>query len=237
MGALAAPILLDVPRRFGAVFFPLFLLLLAAAAQSASLRAVRASSRMLILTVGVCGLCLICGDLRYLQPGMVQTWAISKGYVEAVGTSSEPVLFALNDASTVWSSDEALRRFAGYPGRLIRLNDFGWGESCHGPRVTVEPGGQGSVTVVSTVDSACGQYNFVNAYPAIGPGVNHFTRQLPEAQIDYALTASPRTNTLTVHLFRMSATAGLLAPESVGRELHIPLGKGGQPATPSNGVP
>ena len=225
-GSLLLPLLLNVPRRFGGVFFPSFALCLAMMTQRARSRGVRWGAISMMVLVGAAGAVLLGVDLRYQQPQIADSWRAAKAYMAALHESRDPVLFSLDDLSGGWSTDTYVREFAGYDGKLIRLNDLVWNPQCKGDAVvTAVDEADGETTITSTVTSACGHHDFATVYPALDGGPRDFRRKVPEATIAYSLRpGAAGQNVLTIHLKPTRPGAALLVPMlREYRERRVPL--------------
>lgn len=190
--SLITPLALNLPRRFGGVFFPLFLLCLGAAARHAKSTLPRLASTGMIAAVGAAGAVLIVSDLQYQAPIVRSAWTMASDYVLRLSTSKEPVLFSIDDLSARYSSTEYVRQFAGYKGRLVRVNDVQWNYACTLPiQTTIDSQTPGSVTVTSLVPAPCGDHSFNSVFPPIDTKLASFTRDLPFAKLHYDLLHAP----------------------------------------------
>jgi hypothetical protein len=208
--SLLIPLVLNVPRRFGGVFYPLFILCFAASARYAKSPILRVTSAVLVAIVGVTGATLILADLHYQTAGVRASWALSRDYVSQLSASTEPELFVVDDLSGRYSSTEYVKLFSGYKGQLIRVNDLGWNFTCGAvPRVIVESHPDGDASITSIVPKACGDHSFNSVFPPVDPKTISFTRNLPAVTLHYdlsqqpnAFNSTPGTNTLHIELHR-----------------------------------
>jgi len=187
--SLLIPLVLNVPRRFGGVFYPLFILCLVSTARYANKALLRTTSAALAAIVGITGAILICSDIHYQTPTLHSVWALSRDYVSRLSASNEPELFVVDDLSGRYSSTEYVKLFSGYKGRLIRLNDLGWNFSCTAPlHVIVNSHPNGDATITSLVPKQCGDHSFNSVFPPVDPKLTTFTRALPAVTLQYDLT-------------------------------------------------
>ena len=190
--SLVIPLSLNVPRRFGGIFFPLFLLCLGAAVHHAGSALLKLASVAMITSVGVVGAILILSDLIYQAPLLKSTWAMASDYVFQLSTSTEPEIFSIDDLSGRYASGEFIEKFSGYRGRLVRVNDIQWNYACgKSSQTTVEILNAGIATITSLIPVQCGDHSFNSAFPPIDPKVTSLTRDLPFAHLHYDLLRPP----------------------------------------------
>jgi hypothetical protein len=230
--SLLLPLLLNVPRRFGGVFYPLFLLCLAYLTQHARNRGWRAAAAATTVAVGITGAILIVADIQHTTPGLRPAWALSHAYVSQLSTSTEPILFLVDDLSGGFSSDDYVKQFSGYSGQLIRVNDLQWNYSCDvNSLVNVEPQTADNAIVTSNFPIRCGNHVFSSVFPPLNPAIISFTRELPEATLHYdlashadALHPTNKDNTLRIELTSLQPGSSVLIADPLGRQYRkIPL--------------
>jgi hypothetical protein len=189
--SLLTPLALNVPRRFGGVFFPLFVLCFSVIARRANNTFVKLASVGIVAAVGIVGAMLIVYDFQYSAPKTKSTWAMAKNYVFQLSTSTEPELFSIDDLSGRYSSTEYVQRFAGYKGHFVRVNDIHWDTACTLPlRTDIAYPSPGTVIVTSIVPASCGDHVFDSVFPPIDPKRTSFTRDLPFARLHYEFQRS-----------------------------------------------
>ena len=205
--SLLTPLALNIPRRFGGVFFPLFILCLAYTAHYAKNNPIRIASAAMIGTVGITGLLLITSDLHYQSPWLKSTWAMARDYSAQLSAANESAVFTIDDLSGRYASTEYVRRFTGYKGQLVRLNDMQWSFECHqNTRTAIAFRADRVATITSVVPAQCGDHVFNSVFPPVDPKLTSFTRNLPSATARYHLmhqidaASKPNANQLQVEL-------------------------------------
>ncbi len=161
-GALAMPLLLNLPLRFGACFYPLFFLVLAKMAWAGEGVWVRRGAAACLAVGFVTALYQKAVDPWGLEFARSE-WALAGSYVEAIKGSDAKTLLLVDDASGAFTAPELVARFAGFKGTLVRANNVEVLDpsKCEGqPRVKVEGG-----TVTSFVAPPCGFYTFDSVPP------------------------------------------------------------------------
>jgi hypothetical protein len=230
--SILIPLALDVPRRFGGVFFPLFILCMSSAADYSNKRLLRAGATGMVLATGLVGIAFIVRDFRDSIPSLRPTWALAGDYVSQLASSHEPELFVIDDLSGRYASTEYVKRFAGYQGELIRVNDLQWNYKCDDtPAVSLQPKGASAVSITSVVSGRCGDYSFNSVFPPVDPTMRSLIRRLPAAEIQYTFDrqtdpAHPAaaSSTMTLELEPVMAGGALLYPDvRTQRYRKIPL--------------
>jgi hypothetical protein len=165
-GALAMPLLLNLPQRFGASFFPLFFLLLAGLADGATDVPVRRWAASCLVVAGVAAV-----YQKTIEPTTLRDmrgqWALARSYVDAIHASHAPYLLVVNDASGGFTSPALIARFAGYGGTLVRGNNLeGLSlEHCAGQPAVTQERSDGRLQVTSVLQPACSFYAFDSVPP------------------------------------------------------------------------
>jgi hypothetical protein len=186
--SLLVPLSLNAPRRFGGVFYPLFILCMASAAGYSRSRGLRTASAAMLATIAVAGALLISSDFRTLIPTVRFAWAMSRDYISQLSASREPAIFIVDDLSGRYASNESIKQFSGYQGRLIRVNDLQWNFTCAADaRITVLQLPGGGVGITSLVPEQCGDHAFNAVFPPFDPRTTTFTRDLPNVTLHYNL--------------------------------------------------
>jgi hypothetical protein len=218
LGSLPMPIALNLPRRFGGVCYPLFLLCMAIVTERASTRALRMAAVCMIAIIGFSGALLITSDLRYQTTRLRATWAISRHYVDVLSHSTEPALFSVADTAGHYASNEHIQAFSGYRGQLIRVGDLTWNFTCtDGFRIAIEKRSKGSVSITSALPKECGGFAFYSVFPPIDAQQASLTRHLPVATLQYQAAAGTDSksamNQIHIELQSNVPDSGILLPE------------------------
>jgi hypothetical protein len=221
MASLLIPLGLNVPRRFGGVFYPLFILCMAFAAGHTRSRSLRVASATMMAAVAIAGGLLISADVRYQIPNLKPTWAMSRAYVSELSASHEPVIFIVDDLSGRYASNQYVQRFSGYQGNIVRVNDLQWDFRCgSAPQIAVDQEAGGGLSITSLVSKQCGDHAFNSVFPPMDPKVASFTRTLPNVTMRYELgrqtdPSHPNSgiNKMQVDLQPMMAGSAVLFPD------------------------
>jgi hypothetical protein len=169
-GALAMPVLLNLPQRFGASFFPLFFLLLATLAYAAADLSLRRAASACLAVAALAAL-----YQKHIEPTTLRDtraqWALASSYIEQIHASRAPYLLVVNDASGGFTSPALIARFAGYPGTLVRANNveglsFDHCANQPAPTLVHEPG---HLQLTSSLAPACSFYAFDSVPPEALP--------------------------------------------------------------------
>lgn len=191
--SLLMPLALDIPRRFGGVFFPLFILCIASAAHSTRKNFLRVVSLGMLAAVGVTGAVLMFADIHYHMADTRSGWAMAHDYTSQLSTSNDSQIFSIDDLSGGYASTEYVKKFTGYKGQLIRVDDIRWNFTCAADtQDTITSLSSGRATITSFVPTYCGGHSFNSVFPAMDPKRRSFTRTLPSVTMKYTLI--PRTS-------------------------------------------
>jgi hypothetical protein len=185
-GSLFMPLVLNLPRRFGGVFYPLFFLSLALCIDRARSSLLRRAAASLMLVTGVCGAYLICSSYQKQVGPARKVWTMARRYVELLSALDEPVVFSLDDAVAGYSSDQYVKAFAGYQGDLVRVNNLHIDFHCRG-KLDLETSvdSKRRIRVDSRFPGGCGGYGFDSLFPPLDPGLVELTRTLPQGMLHY----------------------------------------------------
>jgi hypothetical protein len=220
-------ILLLIPNlqpRFGATFVPLFALMLLAfleATNSISLRAlvwallivppiINASDRMLRLP----------GDLTRMR----SRWAMAADYVRKISQATTSTIYVVDDVSGGFSSIDSIRKFTGYQGTLVRVNDLISAENCVAePKLNFEEISLNHVKVISEIDSLCAGHGFVSSSMSYPIGDGEITRTIAHTRIIYHGVPSATVRflsapaKLSVEITNTAGSFVLLVPDFASR--------------------
>jgi hypothetical protein len=185
-GSLFMPLILNLPRRFGGVFYPLFFLSLALCVGRAKSNVLKRAAASLMVITGVCGAYLICSCYQMQLGAARGNWTMARRYVELLSSLHEPVIFSLDDVVAGYSSNQYVKAFAGYQGDMIRVNNLHVDFRCQG-KLDLEAGLDSSrnIRLDSRFPGRCGSYGFDSVVPPLDPGLVELTRTLPQGTLHY----------------------------------------------------
>lgn len=167
--ALSSAILLLIPHlsaRFGAAFLPLLILCLAEAARRAWARKIRAAAWCFLLLPMVLSLSARALQFPQALKKAQHQWAFAADYIDKISQSRAPAIFTVDDVSGGFSSNNAIAEFAGYRGRLIRVNDLLWRPGCRFTSdIAPVRNAEDDIGVTSRIDGACAGHAFLSADP------------------------------------------------------------------------
>ncbi|WP_213807123.1 hypothetical protein [Granulicella sp. dw_53] len=189
-GSLFMPLILNLPRRFGGVFYPLFFLSLALCVHRAKGNVLKRVAASLMVAAGVCGAYLICSSYQKQVGAARSNWTMARRYVELLSSLHEPVVFSLDDTVAGYSSNQYVAAFAGYRGDMIRVNNLHVDFRCQG-KLDFEASVDASqmIRLVSRFPGQCGGYGFDSLFPPLDSGMLDLTRTLPQGTLHYHLSS------------------------------------------------
>lgn len=186
--SLVMLLVLDIPRRFGGVFFPLFILCLVSAAHYTRRGLIRIVSLGMVAAVGVTGAVLMLADFHYHIADERSGWAMARDYTSQLSRSKDSEIFSIDDLSGRYASTEYIQKFTGFKGRLIRVNDIHWDFACAADmHNTITSSSPDEATITSLVPTRCGGYSFDSVFPPMDPKRKSFTRSLASVTMHYTL--------------------------------------------------
>lgn len=192
IGSLLIPLALGLPNRFGGIFYPLFALCLAFMARRGKYMFVRTYSILMIAAIGIVGPTLIYADIAYYLPTFQGVWAMSKDYMDVLSKSKSPRVFVFDDVSGGYAATENVRRFSGYKGNIVRLNDLLWNFMCpESARIAIEKNLNGDLNLDSKVLRKCGEHDFngLLLYDLSTPQFVVFERKIAGVVLKYRLVS------------------------------------------------
>ena len=210
IGSLVILILIpNLQPRFGATFVPLFSLSLAAFLRLKSNKPLRALACVFLIVPPVVN--ATGRMLRFSQE--VSTahfqWAMAADYSRKIARATAPGIYILDDMSGGFSSTESIRRFTGYRGRLVRVNDLVSQEECDmQPQVVVRRSSTDRLQFNLEVDSPCAGYAFLSSRRRAPVGKEELTRAIGDTKVIYKGTPAASTHFL--------AASGSLSVEIIG---------------------
>ena len=87
---------------------------------------------------------------------MRSQWAMAAGYVSKISRATSATIYVVNDVSGGYSSTDSIRRFAGYQGRLVRVNDLISIENCAPqPKLNIQRVSIDHIKITAELDSLC----------------------------------------------------------------------------------
>lgn len=187
VGSLLMPLFLGLPNRFGGIFYPLFALWMAYELHRRRSLWIRWYSILILAGIGVVGSALICSNILYNLQSFQKTWAMSRSYIGILSKSKSPRVFVFDDVAGGYTSIESIRRFSGYHGSVVKLNDLLWNFECpNHVQEAMQEGSDGSWKLTSIVPGKCGSHwlNGVLLSPPTKPVVS-FKRNIADATLQY----------------------------------------------------
>jgi hypothetical protein len=189
-GSLFMPLVLNLPRRFGGVFYPLFFLSLALCLGRARSTVLKWAAASLMMAIAVCGTYLICSTYQKRLPASRTSWIMAREYAAVLSSLHEPLVFSVNDVAAGFSSDRYVKTFTGYQGDLIRVDNLHADFNCLGKLgVEVSADANKVIRLDSRFPGRCGNFGFDSLFPPLDPGRAELTRTLPEGTLCYHLAA------------------------------------------------
>jgi hypothetical protein len=217
-GSLVILILIpNLQPRFGATFVPLFSLSLAAFLQLRTSMPLRALAYIFLFVPPVIN--ATGRMLRFSQD--VSTahfqWAMAADYADKIARATAPSVYVLDDMSGGFSSPESIRRFTGYRGQLVRVNDLVSQDECDmQPRVVIRRSSPDSIQVNLGVDSPCAGHSFLSSGTRIPIGREKLTRTIGHTKVIYKGVPAATTHflataeSLSVEIIDAPASSALL---------------------------
>ncbi len=185
-GSLVMPITLDLARRFGGVFYPLFFLFLAMCIGRATSKRLTLAAASLMVATGLCGAYLMVSSFQKQVADARSSWTMARSYVDLLSSLREPVAFSLDDVAGGYSSDQYVKAFAGYQGHLVRINDLSVNLRCEGQLdLEARVVSNRTIRVDSRLPARCGGYVFDSLFPPLDPGLVDLSRALPDGTLHY----------------------------------------------------
>lgn len=166
-------ILLLIPNlepRFSATFLPLFALSLATVSEKSPRGVLRAAALSLLVIPLIMNVAIRARSIAADLLSARAQWAMAADYIHKISSSSAPMIFTVDDLTGGYSSTRSIKRFAGYAGQLVRVDDLFEGPNCAAqPAIDVHRTFAGEIEIVSTTSSSCSGHLFLGAgYSPIG---------------------------------------------------------------------
>lgn len=209
IGSLIMPVILELPSRNGAAFFPLFFLLVLSVSKFALSRHIRVTAITILVVATTVNLLQ-----REVNPIGLKFhrfhWALSANYVQRLSHLASPVVFVVNDVSGDYATPESIARFGGYQGKIVTLSNFNFNamsDHCQQPpSIDLQRSASGVFRVESDVSYSCGTYAFNGAGLLILASTDH---RIPERHFGAA--------TLRYDLSTLRAVPHSAAPSPYGK--------------------
>jgi hypothetical protein len=220
IGSIA--ILLLIPNlqpRFGATFVPLFALMLVVFLQATNSKFGRTFACMLLVVPPIIN---VTNRMLRFPDDLLSVhaqWAMAADYIHKISRAASPSIYVVDDVSGGFSSSEFIRRFAGYQGQLVRVNDLIWRENCTvQPEVDIQEVANDHIKVTSEFDSPCAGHGFLFSRMEYPIGGGELSRSISHTRIIYhgvpAATVRFLSNPgrLSVDITNAAASSVLLVP-------------------------
>jgi hypothetical protein len=182
-------ILLLIPNlqpRFGATFVPLFALMLVTFLEEKNRISLRAVACMLLIVPPIINttdrMLHLSGDLTRMR----SRWAMAADYVRKISRATSSTIYVVDDVSGGFSSTDSVRKFTGYQGNLVRVNDLISAENCVvEPKLNIQKISLDHIRVFSEIDSPCAGHGFVSSSMSYPIGDEEITRTIAHTRIIY----------------------------------------------------
>jgi hypothetical protein len=232
--AASLVILILIPNlqpRFGATFVPLFSLSLAALLQLRTSMLLRVSAYVFLFVPPVINTTE--RMLRFSQDLLIAhfQWAMAADYAHKIARATAPGIYVLDDMSGGFSSTESIRRFTGYRGQLVRVNDFVSQDECDTqPQIIIRRDSPDRIQVNLEIDSPCAGHSFLSSGMRAPVGKEELTRTIGHTTVIYkgVPAATPHflaaAGSLSVEIINAPASSALLIadPKSQDYREQIP---------------
>jgi hypothetical protein len=216
-------ILLLIPNlqpRFGATFVPLFALILVAFIEAKNSISLRALACMLLVVPPIINTTNRILHLSDDLMSMRSRWAMAADYVGKISGATSSTIYVVDDVSGGFSSTDSIRKFTGYQGTLIRVNDLISAENCVAePKVNIQKISPDHIRVISEIDSLCAGHGFISSSMSYPIGEQEIARTIAPARIIYhgvpaatvRFLSAPAK--LSVDITHAAASSVLLVPD------------------------
>ncbi|ADW67140.1 hypothetical protein [Granulicella tundricola] len=167
IGAMAMPVLLNLPQRFGASLYPLLFLTLATIAHAASDLTIRRLAVGALAASTLVAIYQKATDPLTLKESRAE-WTLSRNYIQSIHAVRSPYLLLVDDSSGGFAAPDLVARFADFHGTLMRSNNIEglMLDHCAGqPTVTKTSADEGHLALTSTLTPPCGYYAFDSLSP------------------------------------------------------------------------
>jgi hypothetical protein len=182
-------ILLLIPNlqpRFGASFVPLFALLVVAFLEGKNSVSLRALACLLLIVPPIINTTDRMLHLSRDLTSMRSRWAMAADYIRHISQTTSSTIYVVDDVSGGFSSTDSIRKFAGYRGALIRVNDLILSENCIAePKLDIQNISLDDVKAISEIDSTCAGHGFVSSGMSYPIGDEEITRTIAQTRIIY----------------------------------------------------
>ena len=216
-------ILLLIPNlqpRFGATFVPLFALILVAFIEAKNSISLRALACMLLVVPPIIN---TTNRILHLSDDLMRMrsrWAMAADYVGKISGATSSTIYVVDDVSGGFSSTDSIRKFTGYQGTLVRVNDLISAENCVAePKVNIQKISPDHIRVISEIDSLCAGHGFISSSMSYPIGEQEIARTIAPARIIYhgvpaatvRFLSAPAE--LSVDITHAAASSVLLVPD------------------------
>jgi hypothetical protein len=213
-------ILILIPNlqpRFGATFVPLFSLSLAAFLQLRTNMLLRVLAYVFLFVPPVINATE--RMLRFSQDLSIAhfQWAMAADYAHKIDRSTAPNLYVLDDMSGGFSSPESIRKFTGYRGQLVRINDLVSQDECDTqPQAIIRRSSTDRLQVSLEVGSPCAGHSFLSSRMRAPIGNEELTRTIGHTTVIYKGVPAATTHflaaagSLSVEIINAPASSALL---------------------------
>jgi hypothetical protein len=216
-------ILLLIPNlqpRFGATFVPLFALMLLTFLEAKSSISLRALACIVLIVPPIINttdrMAHLSSDLTRVR----SRWAMAADYIRKISLATSSTIYVVDDVSGGFSSTDSIRKFTGYQGQLIRVNDLISAENCLAePKLNIQKISLDHIRVNSDIDSLCAGHGFVSSRMSYPIGDEEITRTIAYTRIIYhgVPAASVRflsaPSKISVDITNVAASSLLLVPD------------------------
>jgi hypothetical protein len=216
-------ILLLIPNlqpRFGASFVPLFAMMLVTFLEEDNSISLRALACILLVVPPVINtadrITHLSGDLMRMR----LRWAMAGDYVRRISRATSSTIYVVDDVSGGFSSTDSIRKFTGYQGTLVRVNDLIASEGCTvDPKLDLEKISDSHIKITSEIDSPCAGHAFLSSGKGYPIGGAELRRSIGSARVIYhgvpastiRLLSAPAK--LSVDITDAAASSVLLVPD------------------------
>jgi len=182
-------ILLLIPNlqpRFGATFVPLFGLMLVTFLEAKNGFSLRALACILLIVPPIINTTDRMLHLSRDLTRMRSRWAMAADYIRKISQATSSTIYVVDDVSGGFSSTDSIRKFTGYQGTLVRVNDLISAENCVSePKLNIQKISLDRIRVISEIDSLCAGHGFVSSRMSYPIGDEEITRTIAHTRIVY----------------------------------------------------
>ena len=215
-------ILLLIPNlqpRFGATFLALFGPLIFILLQRKKTFLAQAFAWTLLIVPPIFNITHRIAGFPVELSAMRSRWAMAADYASKISHASFSTVYVVDDLSGGFSSTDSIRKFVGYRGQLVRVNDLvSWGDCAVDPAITIHRASNGDVQVLSEIQSSCAGHAFISSRAHYPIGGGYLSRPIQDGSIIYhgvpASKAGSLSSTLdlSVDIVNPGASSVILIP-------------------------